>query len=139
MLSAENFAEIINALRKMEPSDPVHKNRRAMRVQHTGKTHIYRMEFDPSEATLAVDLRDISARGCSFSCKSRMKVGSGFVIQFSRNKQSPVSMLCTVVHCRPTSIGYRVGAEFTCSLEAKSASREDDSSDLDRIRNSILT
>lgn len=139
MLSATEFAEIVSALGKGDTVDPVHKNRRALRVQHNGKMHVFRMGIDPSEATLAVSLRDISARGCSFTCKSRLNAGSNFVIQFARNNQSPAGMLCTVVYCRPTSLGYRIGAEFTCSLEATKTARDTDSSDLDRIRNSILT
>ncbi len=139
MLSAEAFLEIVHALGKADSSDPVHKNRRALRVLNNSKTMIYRIGYDPAESATEITLRDISARGCSFASKVKMESGSNFVIQFARNNQAPTGMLCMVVHCRGTSVGYRVGAEFTCSLDAKRVARATEPSDLDRIRNSILT
>jgi len=139
MLSAEAFAEIVIAYAKAGEVDPVHKNRRAMRVQHNARTLIYRIGVPITEAKSTVQMRDISARGCSFTCADRLPIASNFVIQFSRKNQSPSGVLCTVVHCRNATDGYRIGAEFTCALDAKSTARATNLSDLDRIRNSILT
>jgi len=48
-------------------------------------------------------------------------------------------MLCTVVYCRATNDLYRVGAEFTCSLDSRSTTpAASNPADLARIRNSIL-
>src|SRR3569623_2127345 len=119
MLSAEAFAEIVIAYAKAGEVDPVHRNRRAMRVQQNARTMIYRLGLSKPQAS-EVQMRDISARGCSFICLERLPAGSNFVIQFSRKDQSPSGVLCTVVHCRNASDGYRIGAEFTCALDSKS-------------------
>jgi len=139
MLSAEALTEIVNAFGTNVTVDPDYKNRRAARILHTGKTMIFRTDEPVADRALAVQMRDISARGCSFSCKINLARGSNFVIQFSRNGQPPVGVLCTVVHCRALSGAFRVGAEFTCSLEEKQTSVATNTSELDRIRSSILT
>ena len=139
MLSSEALAEIVNAFGGGNQIDPVHKNRRAARVQHNGRTMIFRTGEAIAESAVSIQMRDISARGCSFVCKSKLAFGSTFVIQFSRNGQPPTGMLCTVVHCRSITGGsFKIGAEFTCTLE-KAASKATNSSEMDRIRNSILT
>ncbi len=139
MLSAEALSEIVTAFGASDVIDPVHKNRRALRVQHNGRTMIFRAGENITETAIAVQMRDISARGCSFTCKTKLTKDSNFVIQFSRQGQPPTGMLCTVIHCRPGSGGmFRVGAEFTCSLDTGSAARATNLSEMDRIRNSIL-
>ena len=89
MLSSEALAEIMTAFSASDVIDPVHKNRRALRVQHNGRTMIFRAGENITETAVAVQMRDISARGCSFSCKTKLNRGSNFVIQFSRNGQPP--------------------------------------------------
>ncbi|CAN5452941.1 hypothetical protein BH10PLA1_BH10PLA1_17990 [soil metagenome] len=138
MLSAEALSEIVTAFGSNEFVDPTHKNRRAMRVQHNGRTMIFRAGENLAATAIPVQMRDISARGCSFTCNTKLARGSNFVIQFSRKNQPPSGVLCTVVHCRGTPTGYRVGAEFTCSLDNGSTDRAANLSELDRIRNSIL-
>jgi hypothetical protein len=139
MLSAETLSEIAHALGTSGVIDPVHKNRRAMRIQHHGDTCIFRTSGKSPAVSLQVQMRDLSARGCSFNSREKLAIGSNFVIQFSRTGQTPASVLCTVIHCRTMAATYRIGAEFTCSLDAKSVARATSLSDLDRIRNSILT
>ena len=138
MLSAEALTEIVNAFSKDGTTDPTHKNRRAVRVLHNGRTMIFRAGESITETAVPVQMRDISARGCSFTCKTKLARGSNFVIQFSRNGQPPAGVLCMVVHCRTATDGFRVGAEFTCSLDTKSTARATSLSEVDRIRNSIL-
>jgi len=141
MLSSEALAEIVNAFGgNGNQIDPIHKNRRAHRVQHNGRTMIFRAGENISETAVPVQMRDISARGCSFVCKPKLSTGSNFVIQFSRNGQPPSGVLCTVVHCRTIAGGaFRIGAEFTCTLGTTGVSKAGNASEMDRIRNSILT
>ncbi len=138
MLSAEALTEIVNAFGSNATPDPVHKNRRAVRVQHNGRTMIFRAGENITETAVPVQMRDISARGCSFTCKAKLNRGSNFVIQFSRNNQPPSGVLCTVIHCRAAGSLFRIGAEFTCALDRDSTARATTVSEVDRIRNSIL-
>jgi len=138
MLSAEALSEIVSAFGSSEFVDPTHKNRRAMRVQHNGRTMIFRAGENLAATAIPVQMRDISARGCSFTCDTKLARGSNFVIQFSRKNQPPSGVLCTVIHCRASAGTNRVGAEFTCSLDKASAARATSLSEVDRIRNSIL-
>ena len=83
MLSSEALAEIVTAFGgNGSEIDPIHKNRRAHRVQHNGRTMIFRAGENISETAVSVQMRDISARGCSFVCKPKLATGSNFVIQF---------------------------------------------------------
>lgn len=139
MLSAEQLSEIVAAYRDVQGVDQLHHNRRAPRVIQGGKSTIYRPAGSPQDAAVQVQLRDLSARGCSFTVKEKFQRGSNFIIQFSRKEQSPVAVLCTVMHCRTAGDQFRIGAEFTCVIDRRARSPEADDAEQDRIRNSILT
>jgi hypothetical protein len=136
MLSAEQLSEIVAAY----ADSKMQRNRRAPRVQHTGRTTIYHLARSPSDMALPVQMRDVSARGCSFTAKAKLPRDSHFIIRFSRRDKPPVSILCTVMHCRPAGDQYRIGAEFTCQVDIQRAAKlaEQSGEELKRIRSSIL-
>jgi c-di-GMP-binding flagellar brake protein YcgR len=139
MLSAEQLTEIVSAYKDTKQAAQ-HQNRRAPRVQHAAKTTIYRLAKQASEAALPVQMRDVSARGCSFTVKEKLARDSNFIIRFSRREGQPISVLCTVMHCRAAGDMFRIGAEFTCLVDLHRANKHaHDSVELDRIKNSILT
>src|SRR5262245_34852714 len=134
MLSAEQLSEITGAFK--ESKGGAQQNRRAPRVQHNAKTTIYRLARQPSEMALPVQMRDVSARGCSFTVKEKLPRDTNFIIRFSRNAAPPVSVLCTVMHCRAQGDQFRIGAEFTCLVDVQRAAKLDEQSpaEMDRIR-----
>ncbi len=140
MLSAEQIAEVLAAYGQEGSSDRAFKNRRAPRVHQTGKTIIYRPAATAADAAVTVHMRDLSARGCSFTTSQPLEHGTYFVMQFSRQNMPPVSVLCTVMHCRGAGDQHRVGAEFTCLIDPRRAAvhTPEESEERDRLRDSIL-
>jgi hypothetical protein len=136
MLSAEQLSEIVASYSRTRTQP----NRRAARVCHSGRTTIYRMARKPSEMALPVQMRDLSARGCSFTLTQQLPRDSQFILRFSRRGKPPVSILCTVMHCRPAGDGFRIGAEFTCQVHVGRAAKlaEQTGQERERIRRSIL-
>ena len=116
MLSAEQLSDIAKAYESHDGVDPVHQKRRAARAHHNARTNIFRIGKPAAESALAVQMRDLSARGCSFTAKEKIERDSNFVIQFMRENRKPISLLCTAKYCRANGNQFRIGAEFTCVL-----------------------
>lgn len=137
MLSAKQLSEIARAFKD---SKVHHQSRRAHRVHTTSTTTIFRLARNAADAAVPVQMCDLSARGCSFVVKEKLARDTNFVIRFSREGASPVSVLCTVMHVKPYGEGFRIGAEFTCLVDMQRVARlaEQDPAELKRIRESIL-
>lgn len=86
-----------------------------------------------------VGIGDLSPRGLSIIYSAPLTRGEQFVVHLSSKGGKPVSLLCTVAHCRQTAPHeFAVGAEFTCVLDQSPPHTRKVTGDMDRIRKSIL-
>ena len=138
-LSAKQFAEIVERL-DGDVADqlfPGHDKRRANRVALHHRATIVPYTDGVAADGVGVEVRDFSARGIRFLHSATLARGEQFVLELPQQGSDPVSILCTIVHCRPTDEGPNsIGAEFTCVL--RKAKNAGDRSERDRIRQSIL-
>lgn len=145
-LTAEEFATLVQSL-GVRVSETATEKRRAPRIGHHESVQITvcanaPAPDDPAEAPARVVARltNISSRGVALTHARPILPGQQFIIHLDSTSAKEIHILCTVVHCR-TKVGggYRIGAEFTCSVPADTAARaEMDQSQSMRIRQSIL-
>ena len=139
-LSAKQFAEVVErldagALKGIPPGD----NRRAPRVELQNRATIIPYVGGVAGEGVGVEVRDFSARGIRFLHSSKFARGEQFVLELFQQGTDPVSILCTIVHCKPTAEGpFSTGAEFTCVLRNGKPVPAADRVERDRIRQSIL-
>lgn len=137
-LSAKQFAEIVERLGADAAGVPAGDNRRAPRVALKNRATIIPYVGGVAGKGVGVEVRDFSARGIRFLHSARFARGEQFVLELLQQGADPVSILCTIVHCKPTDEGpFSTGAEFTCVLRNGNAPAAD-RSERDRIRQSIL-
>jgi hypothetical protein len=138
-LTAKQCAEIVERLDAdaLGGSFPGHDKRRAPRVPMKNRATIVPYVDGAPGDGVGVEVRDFSARGIRFLHSAKLARGEQFVLELPQQGGDPVSILCTIVHCRPTDEGPNsIGAEFTCVL--RKAKNAGDRSERDRIRQSIL-
>ena len=138
-LSAKQFAEIVERLEAdaLAACFPGHDKRRAPRVAMKNRATIVPYVEGVAGKGVGVEVRDFSARGIRFLHPAQLANGEQFVLELPQQGGDPVSILCTVMHCRRTEEGpHSIGAEFTCVLRKSKAPSE--RLDRDRIRQSIL-
>lgn len=138
--------ELLAALGRLRRDEVQHDGRRATRIERAGKA---RIQIDGTGPVVSATIRDYSSRGIGLIMTSKLAHGQQFVLILTRNEQTNMRVLCTVVHCRPLSGGevYAIGAEFTLVLgeERKTPAppvahpAEKSLAELDRIRSSILS
>ena len=138
-LSAKQFAQIVE---RLEPDAagalPAGDHRRAPRVELNNRATIVPYVGGVAGKGVGVEVRDFSARGIRFLHSARFARGEQFVLELFQQAADPVSILCTVVHCKPTDEGpFSSGAEFTCVLRHGKPAPAD-RAERDRIRQSIL-
>jgi len=140
-LTAEQFAEVLNSLgdgRNSAPSD----KRRAPRVTHRCRAGITLGNEIGAGQRVSVTVKDFSPRGICLVRAEEMPAGSNFIMSLGRRGGPPVSILCTVVHCKAVSKNmHTIGAEFTCIIDAappQPAAAIDGPSEEERIRSSML-
>ena len=139
-LSAKQFAEIVERLESdvIGGTFPGNDKRRAQRVPMKNRATIVPHVAGVATEGVGVEVRDFSARGIRFLHSATLARGEQFVLELPQQGAEPVSILCTVVHCKTTSEGpYSIGAEFTCVLR-KAPAGAADRSERERIRKSIL-
>jgi hypothetical protein len=137
-LSAKQFAEIVERLEADAAGVPAGDNRRAPRVALANRATIIPYVGGVAGKGVGVEVRDFSARGIRFLHSAKFTRGEQFVLELLQQGAEPVSILCTIVHCKPTDEGpFSTGAEFTCVLRNVKAGAAD-RQERDRIRQSIL-
>jgi hypothetical protein len=117
-LSAQQFARIAEQL-EVDDCQGVagHEKRRAARAPLKQRATIVPYVAGVAAEPVGVEVRDFSSRGIRFLHSARLARGEQFVLQLAQRAGGPVTILCTVVHCRVTSEGpFSTGAEFTCVL-----------------------
>jgi hypothetical protein len=138
-LSAEQFAELAASF-NAKASTTEHDRRRAARMELQANIKIMPVLGEGRLGAIHVMVSDFSARGIAFLHTSAMTQGQQFVAELPRTSGGTIELLCTVMHCG--TIGhnaYRVGAEFTCSLQNDPKHiPSDDANELKRIRESML-
>lgn len=137
-LSAKQFSEIVERLDTGASGLPAGDNRRAPRVELKYRATIIPYVGGVAGKGVGVEVRDFSARGIRFLHSARFARGEQFVLELLQQGADPVSILCTIVHSKPTDEGpFSTGAEFTCVLRRGKPAAAD-RSERDRIRQSIL-
>lgn len=147
-LSAKQFAEIVAQLVADAPKstgDGASEKRRASRVALDYRATIIPYDDGVARDGVGVEVRDFSPRGIRFLHSARFPRGTQFVLELPQQTGGPLTILCTVVHCRVTPEGpFSTGAEFTCVLRSEKSAKtpptnaNDRLSEADRIRHSIL-
>jgi hypothetical protein len=142
-LSAEQFAELASSFGAVESAQK-HERRRATRMELHARVTISTIVESKRSDSLQVAICDFSARGISFLHPKPMTAGQQFVTQLPRQAGGNVHLLCTVKHCRPVGDDgklFRVGAEFTCTINAPLGSPDDSAIEqqISRIRDSMLS
>ena len=139
MLSTEQFSQIVALIQTT--TDAGDKSvRRAPRISHSANTLIELGSRDNPQPPCMVEITDISARGMSFIFDREMPAGSVFVTKLKAPDGTFVSILTTVVHCRPRDDGrFHLGVEYTCTLgKPPEIHIEPTAEDLMHIQHSIL-
>jgi hypothetical protein len=138
-LSSEQFAELTSSFNAHE-TPRKHERRRAARLELQSRVHISPIVDGEKLPPTLVTVCDFSARGMAFLHNGNLPAGQQFITELPRRSGGTVELLCTVVHCRPsTSTLYCIGAEFTCTLQPGSKRpAAEDSGEVDRIRETIL-
>ena len=140
-LSTTQFAEIVERLAgdAADRSFPGHDKRRAGRVAVRTQATIVPYVDGIAGPGVAVEVRDFSPRGIRFLHERALVSGEQFVLDLPQQTGRPVSLLCTVVHCRPAEAGrFSTGAEFTCVLRPGQPADAGGQGERARIRQSIL-
>jgi hypothetical protein len=135
--SAEQFAQIVQALEATPRPDNQHEQRRAPRIARDLKLTITPIVDGLPQTSYTAQVENLSSRGLGILDASKLRSGSQFTISLPHENGGVVPILCTVVHCRAAGKSlYRIGAEFTCIVSDRIAPPPND--DQDRIRDSIL-
>jgi hypothetical protein len=138
-LSAEQFAELAASFNaKASPTE--HDRRRAARMELQANIKITPVQSGKRLGAMHVMVCDFSARGIAFIHTVAMTAGHQFVAELPRSGGGAIELLCTVAHCAEAGHNaYRIGAEFTCSLQTNPKhTPNEDADELKRIRESML-
>jgi hypothetical protein len=125
-LSAKQFAQILQQLDSLNGEAPPagSDKRRSARVALKQRATIVPYISGAPGQGVGVEVCDFSPRGLRFLHSAAVKRGEQFVLQLPQQSGEPVSILCTVVHCKTTSQGpFSIGAEFTCALRNGKATK----------------
>jgi c-di-GMP-binding flagellar brake protein YcgR len=139
-LSAEQFAELAASFNAKE-SPTEHDRRRAARMELQANIKITPVQSGKRLSAMHVMVCDFSARGIAFIHTVAMTAGQQFVAELPRSSGGgAIELLCTVAHCSEVGRNaYRIGAEFTCSLQTNPKhTPKEDADELKRIRESML-
>jgi hypothetical protein len=139
-LSAEQFAELVSVLDNLKSPAADQEKRRSARMELQAQVPISFISDDEPAKPCVVAVRDFSSRGIAILYDTPLAIGQQFIVELRRLKGRSISLLCTIVHSRPTPDGkHSIGAEFTCVLQNPSASRIDENpNELSRIRKSVI-
>jgi hypothetical protein len=140
-LTAEQFADLASSFNP-EPNGERQERRRASRTELSAQIDIRSLVDGLLAGPTGVLVEDFSSRGIAIRNPVPLEPGAQFVADLKRHSGGCVSMLCTVLHCRPVPPdSYKVGAEFTCVLAEHPGSRPSEQAvdqELKRIRESVL-
>lgn len=143
-LTAQQFAEIVEAVQRDAKRDNGRDKRRAPRAEQQATVVITPVAGTPARPqptkALSVTVRNFSSRGAAVILNQYLPKGEQFVLRLARvGSPKPVSILCTVAHCRrinPTM--FVVGAEFACVVDENNPGACDDAMEQHRISSAIL-
>jgi hypothetical protein len=134
--SAEQFAKIIEALQASPRPAKQDEQHRAPRTARDVRLSITPILDGVAQPGYDAQVENLSSRGLGLLDANKLRTGAQFTITLPHENGQPVTLLCTVVHCRPAGKKlFRIGAEFTCVLPESPVPLSDDQ---DRIRASIL-
>jgi hypothetical protein len=138
-LSAEQFAELASTF-GAQGSPVKHDRRRANRMELRAKMLVTPIVSGQRLAPMEVMACDFSARGFAFLNPSAISNGKQLVARLPRRSGGQIEFLCTVVHCEAVGTStYRIGAEFTCTLQPTVVhNAADDQREMQRIRESMM-
>jgi PilZ domain len=132
------FAEAVELLQKAGGAKAAKDKRRSARRDIRLEVHI-KLNNDENSAWLAVQLRDVSARGVRLKSDHAMNVNDSFLLRLpgKEGNNSVTLLICRVAFCKPHKDVFMVGAEFI-GQEKSELPPADEQKELERIRRSIL-
>src|SRR5215216_4062854 len=114
-LSAEQFAEIVQALQATPRPANQDEQRRAPRIARDVRLSITPIVDGHAQTSYDAQVENLSSRGLGIRDGNKLRNGAQFTISLPHENGSIVPILCTVIHCRTVQRNlYRIGAEFTC-------------------------
>jgi hypothetical protein len=119
-ISAETFQSITRSLKSDGGSD----KRRSPRVGVRGHVTIVPLPKNPSNETLSVILRNISAQGMAILHHKPMDAGQRFILRLEAQSHSAQTqaIVCTVVRCHALEDSlYEIGVEFVGELSSNTS------------------
>jgi hypothetical protein len=142
-LTAEQFAEIVESVQRSADRDKGKDKRRAPRIEQNAKVVITPVGGQPAapmhKQSLSVTVRNLSSRGLAILLNQWLNKGEQFVLKMNSRAGGSVSMLCTVAHCRRINANlFFVGAEFSCIINDKPPTNDDDAMERHRISTAIM-
>lgn len=134
-LSAQHFAEVVEALRRGGSAGSGHERRQITRIEAQTQLQIARYANGASAEEITVLTRDVSIGGIGLLQSSPMKSGEQIVVRLPRIDRQPLFVLSKITHCRQMADGiYGIGVQFNRLLNPDPAQQKA----IDQIRQSIL-
>jgi c-di-GMP-binding flagellar brake protein YcgR len=140
-LALRDFADVITALKGPgQKSGAGSEKRGAARMSVTAKINIHLLDNQRVARSFSVLTRDISITGMGVLQSIALSSNQNVIVELPR-PQSPLFVICVVMHCRPLADGLlAVGLEYTemASKETCDLLVNNDSEQHARIRESVL-
>ena len=113
-LTPRQFAEMVAHLKGPSRYGGSQEQRRAPRVDRQARLTITPVAGARPRTPIAVEVKNLSARGLGFVHGRQLPPGSQFLVHLPQQGGEPAEVLCTVAHCTAAGDGvFSVGAEFT--------------------------
>ncbi len=111
--SLKETTEITAAFDEVFTSHSGADRRTAERNEYHAPLVIYPFHDEILGEPITLLLQDFSVTGLGALHTRPMLAGEEFLLRLPRGKARPVSVICSVAHCRPLEGGmFRIGAEF---------------------------
>jgi hypothetical protein len=139
-LPLRDFADVITAMKGPGDKAAGAEKRSAARMTVNAKINLHLIDNDRVVRSFSALTRDISITGMGVLQSVALSSGQNVVVALPR-PQSPLFVICSVMHCRPLADGVlAVGLEFaelatkeTCDLLLNNATQQHA-----KIRDSVL-
>lgn len=134
-LSAQHFAEVVEALRQGSAAASGHERRQITRIESQCQVRIARYVNGSSTEEFSVLTRDISIGGIGLLQSVPMHAGEEIVVRLPRVDRPPLFVLSRITHCRQMADGiYGIGVQYCRLLNVDTSQAKA----IDQIRQSIL-
>jgi len=142
LISAQQFAEIVNYLRNKASVSLGSEKRRTTRMELRAKVICTPINDGMPGQRFSVLTRDLSMEGIGLLTAIPIKQGQQFIAMLPRNDAETVFILCDVMHCGVVADGmFALGCRYLKVLTKDLAHKIEDAGakDTARIREKVLS